>query len=95
MVITKDTVRYVAELSRVHLEEKELDYLTGQLGRILEYVEKIKELNVEDIEPTSHVLFLKNVFREDGVLPSLLPEEVIFNAPKKLDNFFAVPKIIE
>ncbi len=95
MIITKDTVRYVAALARIHLEEGEVDYLTGQLGRILEYVEKIKELNVEHIEPTSHVLFLKNVFRDDRVLPSLLPEEVLFNAPKKLDHFFAVPKIIE
>lgn len=95
MVITKDTIKYVAELARIHLDDRDLEYFTGQLGRILEYVEKIKRIDIENIEPTSHALFLKNVFRDDKVTPSLLPEEVISNAPLKSNNFFIVPKIIE
>lgn len=94
-VINKDTVRYVAELARIHLEEKDLEYFTGQLARILEYVEKIKKLNIEKVSPTSHPLSLKNVFREDKVIPSISPEEATANAPFKSGNLFGVPRIIE
>ncbi len=95
MVIDIDTVRYVAELARLHLEEKDIEYFTGQLARILEYVEKIKKLDVEKVSPTSHPLSLKNIFREDKVMPSLSPEEATANAPFKSGNLFVVPRIIE
>ncbi|MBU4590889.1 MAG: Asp-tRNA(Asn)/Glu-tRNA(Gln) amidotransferase subunit GatC [Candidatus Omnitrophica bacterium] len=95
MAIKRDTVKYVAELARIALSEKELEQFTGQLDRILEYVNKLKALDVAGLEPTSHVLEMKNVYREDEVRPSLPAEEVLKNAPDKQGNLFRVKKIIE
>lgn len=95
MAITKDTVKYVADLARIELGDKELGYFTKQLDRILEYVHKLKKLDVSGLEPTSHVLEMKNVYREDVVRPSLPVSDVIKNAPAKEGNLFKVKKIIE
>lgn len=95
MAINKDTVKYVANLARIGLSEKELEHFTGQLDRILEYVQKLKTLDVDGLEPTSHVLDMKNVYREDKVKPSLTADEAVRNAPVKENNLFKVKKIIE
>ncbi len=95
MGITKDTVKYVANLARIELSEKELGHFTAQLDRILEYVEKLKTLDVKNLEPTSHVLKMKNVYREDKVKKSLPAKEVIKNASSKEKDLFKVQKIIE
>lgn len=95
MAITKDTVKYVANLARIGLDDKELGNFTKQLDRILEYVHKLKKLDVSKLEPTSHVLEMKNVYREDRVKDSLPASEVIKNAPAKEGNLFKVKKIIE
>ena len=95
MAIKRDIVKYVADLARVGLSEKELGQFTGQLDRILEYVHKLKALDVASLEPTSHVFEMKNVYREDEVRPSLPAEEVVKNAPSKQGNLFRVKKIIE
>jgi len=95
MAIDKDTVRYLANLARIELTDVELEYFTGQLGRILDYVNKLNVLDVEHLEPTSHVLEMKNVYREDVVKKSLPVEEVLKNAPDKQGNLFKVKKIIE
>ncbi|NQV04667.1 MAG: Asp-tRNA(Asn)/Glu-tRNA(Gln) amidotransferase subunit GatC [Candidatus Omnitrophica bacterium] len=95
MAITKDTLKYVANLARVGLTEKELEGFTGQLDRILEYVNKLKTLDVSGLEPTSHVLEMKNVYREDKVKKSLPASEAIKNAPAKKNDLFKVGKIIE
>jgi len=95
MAITKDTIKYVAGLARIGMTGKELEYFTGQLDRILEYVHQLKDLDVSGLEPTSHVMEMKNVYREDRVRPSLPVSEVLKNAPAKGDNLFKVKKIIE
>ncbi|MCX5687396.1 MAG: Asp-tRNA(Asn)/Glu-tRNA(Gln) amidotransferase subunit GatC [Candidatus Omnitrophica bacterium] len=95
MAINKDTVKYTANLARIELSDKELDHFTDQLGRILAYVDKLNTLNVSNLEPTSHVLEMKNVYRNDIVKKSLPVTEVIKNAPSKENNLFKVPKIIE
>jgi len=95
MTINRESVKYVAELSRISLSEKELENFTGQLDKILEYVHKLKALDVAKLEPTSHVLEMKNVYREDKVKPSLPVDEVVKNAPAKENNLFKVRKIIE
>ena len=95
MAINKDTVKYAANLARIELSMNELEHFTGQLDRILEYVNKLKSLDVAKLEPTSHVLEMKNVYREDKVKKSLPASEVIKNAPVKEDNLFKVKKIIE
>lgn len=95
MAITKDTVKYVANLARIELDDKELGRFTEQLDHILDYVHKLKKLDVEKLEPTSHVLEMKNVYREDNRKDSLSVSEVIKNAPSKESNLFKVHKIIE
>jgi len=94
VAITKDTVKYVANLARIGLDDKELGDFTKQLDRILEYVHKIKKLDVSKLEPTSHVLEMKNVYREDRVKASLPASEAMKNAPAKEGNLFKVKKII-
>ncbi|MDP2911471.1 MAG: Asp-tRNA(Asn)/Glu-tRNA(Gln) amidotransferase subunit GatC [Candidatus Omnitrophota bacterium] len=95
MAMNRDAVKYTADLARIELSDKELDQFTGQLDRILAYVEKLNTLNAADLEPTSHVLEMKNVYREDIVKASLSASEVIKNSPAKENNLFKVPKIID
>lgn len=95
MAITKDTVKYVADLARIELTEKELGNFTTQLGRILEYVEKLKTLEVKKLPPANHVLQMKNVYREDKVKKSLPSSEAIKNAPSREGDLFKVQKIIQ
>ena len=95
MAINRDTVKYTANLARIELSDEELEHFTGQLDRILAYVDKLNTLNVTDLKPTSHVLNMKNVYREDIVKKSLPASEAIKNAQSKENNLFKVPKIIE
>lgn len=95
MAITKETVKYVADLARIELSEKELESFTVQLDRILEYVHQLKTLDVRGLEPTSHVLQMKNVYRDDLVKESLPVSEALKNAPAREGDLFKVQKIIE
>lgn len=95
MAISVKDVEYLALLARLKLNPEELERFSKELGEILAYVEKLKTAKTEGIPPTSHVLNLSNVFREDKVKPSLTPEEALANAPSKEGPFFKVPKIIE
>ncbi|MBL7158052.1 MAG: Asp-tRNA(Asn)/Glu-tRNA(Gln) amidotransferase subunit GatC [Candidatus Omnitrophica bacterium] len=95
-IIDKDTVLRVARLSRLILSDKELSQYSGQLGAILEYIDQLNEIDTRNTPPTSHPLSnLKNVFREDRVKGSLSPADVLRNAPRKKENFFSVPRVIE
>ncbi|MBU1044265.1 MAG: Asp-tRNA(Asn)/Glu-tRNA(Gln) amidotransferase subunit GatC [Candidatus Omnitrophica bacterium] len=94
MSINKDTVKYVAKLARIQLDESKVDDFTGQLDKILTYIEKLNQLDTENIEPTSHVLAMENVFRKDENMPSLENDLALSNAPEKENNHFKVPKII-
>ncbi len=95
MAINKDTVKYTANLARIELSDEELEHFTGQLDKILAYVDKLNTLNVADLKPTSHVLKMKNVYREDARKNSLPVSEAIKNAPSRENNLFKVPKIID
>lgn len=95
MPITKNDVKYIANLARLKLTEKEIEYFTGQLRNIISYVDQLKELDTADIEPTTHAMPITNVFRADAVRPSLNVEDVLKNAPAKEGNLFKVPRIIE
>jgi aspartyl-tRNA(Asn)/glutamyl-tRNA(Gln) amidotransferase subunit C len=95
MKLTKKDVEYVAKLARLELNEEEKEKYTLQLAQILEYVSKLEQLNTQNIEPTSHVLSLENVFRDDEVKPSLSRDEVLANAPETEDGYFKVKKVIE
>ena len=95
MAINRDVVKYTSNLARIELSDKELDHFTGQLDRILAYVDKLNTLNVADLEPANRPLEMKNVYREDVVKKSLPEGEAIKNAPDKENNLFKVPKIID
>jgi aspartyl-tRNA(Asn)/glutamyl-tRNA(Gln) amidotransferase subunit C len=95
MKISKDTVQHVAELARLEFKEEELEKFTEQLGNILQYIEKLNELDTANVEPTFHVLGLSTPLREDVVKPWLSSEEALENAPHREEDFFAVPKFIE
>ena len=93
--ITKKDVEYVAKLARLKLSEKEKEKFAKHLDQILKYIDKLNELDTKKVKPTSHVLPLKYVFREDKVGKSLKVEKVLENAPEKVKGFFKVPKVIE
>ncbi|MBI3317730.1 MAG: Asp-tRNA(Asn)/Glu-tRNA(Gln) amidotransferase subunit GatC [Candidatus Omnitrophica bacterium] len=95
MAMTVKDVEYLAHLARIQLTTDELQRFRGQLDEILAYVEKLKGAATEGVAPTSHVLELANVFREDQVQPSLPLEETLANAPDRQGPFFKVPRIIE
>jgi aspartyl-tRNA(Asn)/glutamyl-tRNA(Gln) amidotransferase subunit C len=92
--ITAEQVRHVAKLARLALGEEELSRLTPQLESILEYVAKIGQLDVSQVEPMAHAVPITNVLREDVVEPALPLEQVLQNAPDTDGPFFKVPKVI-
>ena len=98
MSISRDEVLKIADLAKLHFSEEELDAFTVQFQRILDYIEQLKEADVEEVEPTSHVSltadFEKQIFREDEIKPSLPVEESLANAPDAGSGHFRVPKVI-
>ncbi len=98
MPIDRSEVLKIADLAKLHFSENELESFIGQFQRILDYVEQLKQVNVEDVEPTSHVSlsagYEKRIFREDAVRPSLPVEESLANAPDPGSGHFRVPKVL-
>ena len=95
MKITRDEVLHVANLARLELRPEEVERLTSQLSSILEYVDKLGELDLEGVEPMAHVHHIVNAFRGDEPRPSLPRENVLSNAPEAAAGCFKVPKVIE
>ena len=94
MALTREEVLHVAELARLSLSPEEIELFTVQLNEILEYVEKLQELDTSGVAPLAHVIPLFNVFREDLVRESLPLDAVLENAPAREDGNFLVPRII-
>ncbi len=88
-------IDHVALLARLKLDEKEKELFSRQVGDVIEYIDKLNELDTDGIEPTAHVFPIKNVFREDELKDSLPRNKALQNAPEKEDGFYRVPKIIE
>ena len=95
MKITKQEVEHVAKLARLELSEQEKEKLTDQLSGILTYVETLNGLDTKGVEPTAHVLDIRNVMRDDVPSPSLPRERALANAPDQAAGHYKVPKIIE
>ncbi len=95
MKITREEVQRVAALARLQFSPEEEEVLTGQLDKILQYVEKLNQLDTTGVEPRAHAVDVVNVFREDRVSPSPPLEELLANVPEQEGCFFRVPKIIE
>ena len=94
MKITKDQVLYVADLARLDLDDASIDKFAGQIGTILDYVDKLNEVDTEGIRPTSHAISLTNAFREDEPNEHLDPDKALANAPEKEEGNFVVPKVV-
>ena len=92
--LTEGEVRHVAKLARLKLDDAQVHLYAQQLSDILAYVEKLKELNVEGVEPMAHAIDLTNRFRDDVPGKTLSTEEALMNAPAKDEPFFKVPKVI-
>lgn len=90
-VIERDQVLHVARLARLRLDEAEVERMTGELSGILEHVDRIAGLDLEGVEPTSHVIELENVLRADEPRPSWPREEMLRSAPDPADGAFRVP----
>ena len=88
-------VKYVAHLARLSLTPEEEQRIGAQLGQVLDYIEKLKEVDVSGVEPTAHVFPLINVTRPDEVRPSISNEDALRNAPAHANGLIIVPKIVE
>ena len=95
MNITVADVEHVARLARLDLTTEEKTLFAGQMDAILGYVEKLKELQTDDILPTSHAVPMENAFRDDRVRAAIGVEKALINAPDRVESFFRVPKVIE
>jgi aspartyl-tRNA(Asn)/glutamyl-tRNA(Gln) amidotransferase subunit C len=94
MAVNKQDVEKIAELARLIFSEEELENFTPQMNKILSYMDKLNELDTDNVEPLSHPVEQTNVFREDELRPSISKEDALKNAPSKDENHFKVPKVI-
>lgn len=94
MKISREEVEHVAHLARLNLKEDELVKMTEQLDTILSYVDKLGELDTENIKETTHAFSVSNAFREDKVVPSLDQKVALSNAPAENGDSFVVPRVI-
>jgi aspartyl-tRNA(Asn)/glutamyl-tRNA(Gln) amidotransferase subunit C len=95
MALTRDEVLKVGRLGRIHLSDDEVERIASQLSSILEYVDKLRELDTRGVEPQTHALPLKNVLRPDEPRPGLTAEQALANAPQSDGDFFRVPRVLD
>jgi aspartyl-tRNA(Asn)/glutamyl-tRNA(Gln) amidotransferase subunit C len=88
-------VSYVAQLARIRLTDAEAELFQKQLADVLQYVEKLSEIDVTHVDATAHAIPVFNVFREDEPHDWFTAEEALQNAPRKSNNLFIVPKVVE
>ncbi len=93
--ISPKDVEHVARLARLELGPEEKERMRRELDSILSYIDKLRALDTEGVEPTSHAVPMTNVMREDGTRPSFSQSDMLANAPDRSGEFFRVPKIIE
>ena len=94
-IISDETIDYVGILAKLELSSEEKEQAKKDMGRMLDYIDKLNELDTEAVEPMSHVFPVSNVFREDEVANGDEHEKILANAPKVKDNSFQVPKTVE
>jgi aspartyl-tRNA(Asn)/glutamyl-tRNA(Gln) amidotransferase subunit C len=90
-VIERDQVLHVAKLARLKLTDEEVERMSGELSTILDHIEKINELDLDDVPPTSHVIGVENVLRADEPRPSIPRDKALEHAPDPSDDGFRVP----
>ena len=94
MSVTKKDVKKIAELARLEFTESDLESYTTEMNKMLDYVDKLNELDTENVQPLSHPIENTNVFRKDEVKESTEREDALKNAPDKSSEYFKVPKVI-
>lgn len=94
-IINDETIEYVGILAKLELSEDEKEQAKKDMGRMLDYIDKLDELDTDGVEPMSHVFPMQNVFREDVVTNSDTREELLSNAPEQKDGMFMVPRTFE
>lgn len=94
-IITDETIEYVGILAKLELSDEEKEQAKSDMGRMLDYIDKLGELDTSDVEPMSHVFPVQNVFREDAVTNGDERERLLSNAPQEKDGMFVVPKTFE
>jgi len=92
--IDEAQVRRVALLGRLELSDEEVTQFSGQLSDIVTYIEKLNELDTDNVEPLAHCLPVHNVLREDVPAPSLTNDQALANAPERVDEYFKMPKVL-
>jgi aspartyl-tRNA(Asn)/glutamyl-tRNA(Gln) amidotransferase subunit C len=95
MAVDAQTVRRIAHLARIAVEEGEVAHLQGELNTILAWVEQLQEVDVTGVEPMTSVTPMTMKMRKDEVTDGGKPEEIVKNAPQSEDGFFVVPKVVE
>jgi aspartyl-tRNA(Asn)/glutamyl-tRNA(Gln) amidotransferase subunit C len=95
MSIDKNTVRKVAHLARIRINEDEMDVLSGELNKILAMIEQLNEVKTDGVEPMTSVIEMQMPEREDKVTDGGIPEKILANAPEQTAGFFVVPKVVE
>ena len=93
-IIDDETIEYVSILAKLELSEEEREQAKKDMGRMLDYIDKLGELDTEGVEPMSHVFPVQNVFREDIVTNPDMREQLLANAPEQKDGMFMVPRIV-
>lgn len=94
-IISDETIEYVGILSKLELSDQEKEQAKRDMGRMLDYIDMLNELDTSQVEPMSHVFPVHNVFREDVVTNEDLREEILANAPEQKEGQFEVPKTVE
>jgi aspartyl-tRNA(Asn)/glutamyl-tRNA(Gln) amidotransferase subunit C len=95
MSLTASEVQWVAHLARLQLTEAELETMTRQLSAIVDYVDQLRQLNTDGVEPMAHALPGHNVFRSDEPAPSLPVADALSNAPQRRGDFYSVPAVLD
>ncbi|MTI66814.1 MAG: Asp-tRNA(Asn)/Glu-tRNA(Gln) amidotransferase subunit GatC [Firmicutes bacterium] len=95
MSISKEDVKHVARLARLDFDKEDIEDFTKKFASVVDYVEKLSEVDTEGVEPTYHVHPIKNVMREDKVCKSLDRKESLRNAPDKENGYFKIPRVLD
>lgn len=95
MALTIDEVRKIAFLSRIEVNENELEGLSGELSGILDWIEQLQQVDVENIEPLASVVELTQPMRQDVITDGGKQAKILANAPEAIDGYFTVPKVVE
>lgn len=95
MSVDDDTVRRIARLARIAVDEKEIPHWRGEINAVLKFAEQLNEVKIEGVEAMTSVTPMQLKMREDKVTDGGIPEKVLSNAPQEQDGFYLVPKVVE